>query len=80
MAHIRHPLVGDPVYGGRLKLPRGCSSELQQILQMFGRQALHALRLELEHPVHHGRIAWESPLPRDFESLLNVLRADEQAE
>ena len=80
MAHIRHPLVGDPVYGGRLKLPRGCSNVLQQTLQLFGRQALHALRLELEHPACHEQIAWESPLPKDFENLLNALRADEQAE
>ena len=50
MAHINHPIVGDPVYGGRLKLPKGCTDELVETLRSFKRQALHAtLLLSLIH-------------------------------
>jgi 23S rRNA pseudouridine1911/1915/1917 synthase len=75
-AHIRHPLVGDPVYGGRLLLPRGATPALVAALRAFPRQALHASRLKLVHP-HHERVAqWSAPLPPDMKSLLRVLRED----
>ncbi|MEO5595539.1 MAG: 23S rRNA pseudouridine(1911/1915/1917) synthase RluD, partial [Lysobacteraceae bacterium] len=45
MAHVRHPLVGDPLYGGGLRLPRGATPELIEALQGFRRQALHAEKL-----------------------------------
>ncbi|MCG8427321.1 MAG: 23S rRNA pseudouridine(1911/1915/1917) synthase RluD, partial [Chromatiales bacterium] len=45
MAHIHYPMVGDPVYGGRLKMPQGASDALREQLQLFRRQALHARRL-----------------------------------
>ena len=50
MAHIRSPLVGDPVYGGRPRLPRQPSEELRSVLQGFRRQALHATKLQFAHP------------------------------
>ncbi|HUH91865.1 MAG TPA: 23S rRNA pseudouridine(1911/1915/1917) synthase RluD [Casimicrobiaceae bacterium] len=62
-AALHHPLVGDPAYGSR----RGVG---------FHRQALHAWRLGLVHPVTRQPIAWESPLPVDFAALLASLRAD----
>jgi 23S rRNA pseudouridine1911/1915/1917 synthase len=74
MAHIGHPLVGDPVYGGRARLPQGASSELIAALQGFKRQALHAGSLGIEHPETEEYMAWESPLPADLEALLEVLR------
>ncbi|MCX7168938.1 MAG: RNA pseudouridine synthase, partial [Proteobacteria bacterium] len=67
MASIKHPLVGDPVYGRR-----GGASPL---LTAFPRQALHAWRLALLHPSTHGEMSWESPLPEDFSALLTALRA-----
>jgi len=76
MAHIHYPLVGDPAYGGRLKLPPGADEETLQALRTFRRQALHARCLELEHPVTGEAMAWEAPLPEDFSSLLDVLRRD----
>jgi len=79
MAHIHYPLVGDPAYGGRLKLPPGADEETVRTLRDFRRQALHACRLELTHPVSGEPLAWEAPLPHDFVSLLEVLRADLQA-
>ena len=78
MAHIRHPVVGDPLYGGRLKIPSGCSEALREALRGFRRQALHAFRLGLEHPVTGEPVAWEAPLPEDMERLLAVLRDDLQ--
>lgn len=74
MAHIGHPLVGDPVYGGRARLPQGASPELIAALQGFKRQALHAGSLGIDHPESGDYMEWESPLPADFEALLEMLR------
>jgi 23S rRNA pseudouridine1911/1915/1917 synthase len=76
MAHIRAPLLGDPVYGGRPKLPPAPSEELRLALQGFRRQALHASRLRLAHPQSGSALAFESPLAADIERLLALLRAD----
>jgi 23S rRNA pseudouridine1911/1915/1917 synthase len=77
MAHIRAPLVGDPVYGGRPRLPRQPSEALRVELQQFSRQALHARALAFDHPHSGEAIAVESPLPADLEALLAALRADQ---
>ena len=76
MAHIRAPLLGDPVYGGRPRLPPRPSDELKAALQGFRRQALHASRLAFAHPATGIARSFESPLPPDFERLLALLRAD----
>jgi 23S rRNA pseudouridine1911/1915/1917 synthase len=76
MAHIRYPLVGDPVYGGRLAIPRGASAELAETLRGFRRQALHARRLALAHPATGNELTWESPLPADLAGLVAALEAD----
>jgi len=78
MAHQHTPIVGDPVYGGRLRLPPGASSELQEQLAGFRRQALHAARLTLAHPSSGESVSWSSPLPGDMSRLLEALRADAQ--
>lgn len=78
MAHIRHPLLGDPVYGGRLRLPAGASEVLREALQGFHRQALHAARLELLHPASAEVMAWEAPLPEDMQRMLRLLHEDAQ--
>jgi 23S rRNA pseudouridine1911/1915/1917 synthase len=75
-AHRRHPLVGDPVYGGRLALPAGASEALRDALRAFRRQALHAARLELMHPVTGEPLSFEAPPPADFQALLQVMRED----
>lgn len=74
MAHIRYPLVGDPVYGGRLKIPKESSNRLIETLRTFRRQALHAGRLALAHPRHGKWLEWEVPMPGDMQELLTVLR------
>lgn len=76
MAHINYPLVGDPLYGGRFRLPRGCSQAMMEVLKAFRRQALHAKRLELWHPESGEPMAWEIDLPEDMQRLLAVLRRD----
>ena len=76
MAHIRHPLVGDPLYGGRGKLPAGASLELIQTLQRFPRQALHAAELALIHPASGEPMHWSAPMPEDMLQLLALLRED----
>ncbi|WP_257384922.1 23S rRNA pseudouridine(1911/1915/1917) synthase RluD [Tahibacter caeni] len=79
MAHIRHPLVGDTLYGGGLRLPKGASAELAEVLRGFRRQALHAERLEFAHPVGGKTIAVEAERPADLAALVLALRADTQA-
>lgn len=76
MAHIRAPLVGDPVYGGRPKFPRRPSARLREALQRFPRQALHATRLTFMHPVRGIEMTFASPLPEDMAGLLEALRLD----
>jgi len=76
MAHVRHALVGDPVYGGRLQMPAGASDELQNALRKFRRQALHARRLGLVHPASGEWVEWEVPVPADMAELLEVLHKD----
>jgi 23S rRNA pseudouridine1911/1915/1917 synthase len=76
MAHIQHPLVGDATYGGRVRLPKGVSHELREVLRDFPRQALHAKKLELHHPATNKLVSWEVDLPEDFEELLDELRYD----
>jgi len=79
MAHIRYPIVGDSVYGGRLLLPRSATPELVTALRGFKRQALHAARLAFEHPITGDDIALVSRLPDDFSALLGALERDQLA-
>ncbi|MHB0983531.1 MAG: 23S rRNA pseudouridine(1911/1915/1917) synthase RluD [Thiobacillus sp.] len=67
MQHIGHPLVGESIYG---------ASRRNHHKTPFPRQALHAERLGLIHPVTHEFMQWECPLPPDFASLLHALRED----
>jgi 23S rRNA pseudouridine1911/1915/1917 synthase len=76
MQYIRHPLVGDPVYGRRLGMPAGASPALREALQQFRRQALHARRLALVHPLTGTAMEWRAPAPMDLQQLLAALRAD----
>ena len=74
MAHLHHPLIGDPQYGGRPRIPKGAAAELIDMLRAFPRQALHARALGLVHPVSGESCQWQVPLPEDIESLLQCLR------
>jgi len=76
MAHINYPLVGDPLYGGRFRLPKNTSEKMQSVLKNFRRQALHAKKLELWHPATGEHCSWEIDLPADLQQLVNVLQRD----
>lgn len=76
MAHIRHPLLGDPLYGGRFRIPRGVNEETVEALRQFKRQALHAQTLGLVHPESGEFVEWSAPLPDDFQQILELLRQD----
>lgn len=77
LAHIGHPVVGDPVYGGRRRIPAGVAPAVREAIVTFGRQALHAARLTLTHPINGRELTFESPLPKDFAALLRTLAVGE---
>lgn len=76
MAHLHYPLVGDPLYGGRPRLPRGASERLRETVMAFPRQALHARRLEVLHPQSGSAVAWEAETPPDLQALIDVLESE----
>ncbi len=76
MAYVKHPLVGDPLYGGSFKLPKAATEELVAALRGFRRQALHAEKLSFEHPVSGETLSFASPLPADMITLIDTLRDD----
>jgi 23S rRNA pseudouridine1911/1915/1917 synthase len=76
MAHIRHPLLGDPLYGGRFKIPKGMTESCLAALLNIRRQALHAGLLGFDHPASGEPVSWQIPLPADMQRLLEVLRED----
>ena len=76
MAHIKHPLVGDHLYGGRPRLPKNASEQFVATLRAFNRQALHAAQLTLTHPIDGEEMTFKAPLPEDFVELLRGVRKD----
>jgi 23S rRNA pseudouridine1911/1915/1917 synthase len=78
LAHIRFPIVGDPVYGGRLRIPAGAGARLTEAMQSFRRQALHAAKLSLAHPDSGEMLRWTASVPRDMGELMEALAEDEK--
>jgi 23S rRNA pseudouridine1911/1915/1917 synthase len=76
LTHVGHPLVGDPVYGSGLKLPKGAGPELVTALRGFRRQALHAEKLSFIHPASGEPVSFTAPRPADLQTLIAALRAD----
>jgi 23S rRNA pseudouridine1911/1915/1917 synthase len=72
MAHIGHPLVGDPVYA-RTSVPGSIKGAARAALQGFKRQALHARVLGFIHPMSGEAFKFESELPHDLRKLLETL-------
>ncbi|MEL6869953.1 MAG: 23S rRNA pseudouridine(1911/1915/1917) synthase RluD [Pseudomonadota bacterium] len=73
-AHQRYPLVGDPLYGGRQRIPPGNDTQLIAALRGFKRQALHATQLTFVHPDSGETVTAQAPLPDDMQALAQVLR------
>ncbi|MEO8365372.1 MAG: 23S rRNA pseudouridine(1911/1915/1917) synthase RluD [Pseudoxanthomonas sp.] len=80
MSHLKYPIVGDPQYGGPLKLPKNATEELVAALRGFKRQALHAETLEFRHPTSGEPLRVSAPVPADMLNLLAALRADGEAQ
>lgn len=78
MRHVGYPLVGDPVYGGRSRLPPEPIEGLRETLQGFRRQALHACALRLRHPGTGQDVEWQAPMPDDMARLCRVLARDRE--
>lgn len=76
MAYINHAILGDPVYGGRFRIPAASDDEFVVALKAFKRQALHARHLGLIHPATNEFIEWEIESPQDMQDIQKVLRAD----
>jgi 23S rRNA pseudouridine1911/1915/1917 synthase len=76
LMHVGYPIVGDPVYGGRRKLPAGAGPKLKAAIEGFDRQALHAARLTFAHPKSGKAVAFDAPLPKDLKGLLAALEKD----
>jgi 23S rRNA pseudouridine1911/1915/1917 synthase len=76
MSHIRHPIAGDVLYGGRVTLSKGMTEDLILCLRKFKRQALHAFAIGFTHPVSEEWMTVEADLPTDMKEFINVLRED----
>ena len=78
LSHIGHPLIGDPVYGGRVRFPKKASQQLKDVLINLQRQALHSKKLTLIHPTTGKSMSWKAELPEDMLELLSTLRKYDQ--
>ena len=76
MAHINYPIIGDAVYGGRLRIPPHSTEEFLDSLRAFRRQALHARLLGFVHPTTNEYMEWEADLPEDMQNLILALETD----
>jgi 23S rRNA pseudouridine1911/1915/1917 synthase len=75
LAHIKHPVIGDPVYGGGTTRPRKAAigEEAAALVSKLNRQALHARLLGFTHPITGEPLWFESPLPPDLALLARIL-------
>jgi 23S rRNA pseudouridine1911/1915/1917 synthase len=79
LAHLGFPIVGDPAYGGRLRLPPAASTGLVAALHGFRRQALHACAIGFRHPASGTILRFTAPLPDDMHVLLAALAGSGEA-
>jgi len=75
LSYIKHPIVGDDMYGGKLVYPWQLkNTELTVEEPIINRCALHASTLEFKHPTTEKEVKFEAPLPKDMQNLLDMLR------
>lgn len=79
LSSVGYPLLGDSTYGGRPKFPPAASEELRTAISGFKRQALHAFRLTLKHPVSGEDVSWQAEIPEDMQEMMSLLRVDKSA-
>ena len=73
MSHLGFPLLGDPLYSGRARIPAGLSEDAREVVVSFPRQALHAFKLEFSHPVSQDTLSFDSKMPTDIEDVIKSL-------
>ncbi len=73
MAHIKHPIVGDPVYGKNKSILKGITEPVREAVSGFKRQALHAWQLQFPHPATGQPVAYSASLPTDLQTLVSLL-------
>lgn len=76
MAHVGHPIFGDPLYSPHMPLPKQLSDDDKAFLRAFKRQALHAKILSFVHPHSGETVTFECPYPDDFETLNAILKKE----
>ncbi|MFC1676844.1 RluA family pseudouridine synthase [Planctomycetota bacterium] len=75
LAHIKHPVVADDMYGGKLVYPWQLQNGEPAVEEpVIGRTALHAYSLEFKHPGTEKQVKFEAPIPEDMQHLLDMLR------
>ncbi|SMN13013.1 Ribosomal large subunit pseudouridine synthase D [Bathymodiolus heckerae thiotrophic gill symbiont] len=74
MSHIGHPLIADPMYGGKIRFPKKADEALKDTLKGFNRQTLHSKKLTLTHPISGEEMSWKAPLPQDMQALIKALQ------
>jgi 23S rRNA pseudouridine1911/1915/1917 synthase len=78
MQYLKAPIVGDPVYGLKSIMPiKSMSDALRLHILGFHRQALHAIRLGLIHPLSGEAMEWSIDLPDDMKNLLEMIRLEQ---
>jgi 23S rRNA pseudouridine1911/1915/1917 synthase len=81
LSHLRWSIVGDPLYGGSLRIPAGASEDVKVALRGFRRQALHAETLAFQHPRRPAEeVRTSAPIPEDYRMLLNIIRSEAMPE
>lgn len=78
MTWLKHPIVGDAMYGHNRQLLKGMSESMVKTIQAFPRQALHAHTLSLLHPKSKQTVQWQAPIPQDMCTLITALEQDSQ--
>ena len=73
MSHIRYPILGDPLYGIRLTIPKAAEESLVKQLRSIKKQALHAFKLDFIHPISGDQMSFSSNLPEDMELTIKEL-------
>lgn len=78
MSYLKFPIIGDPLYSGRYRVPTKITPALKDKLDRFRRQALHASLLGLKHPATGEYIEWRAPMPEDMQALRDELVANRE--
>tara|TARA_B100001250_G_scaffold60616_1_gene47306 strand:- start:1387 stop:2331 length:945 start_codon:yes stop_codon:yes gene_type:complete len=77
MNSIKHPVIGDPLYGKNTFIKKGISASLREHIKSFKRQALHAYNLEFTHPSKKKIVRYKAELPDDMKKLIETLEIND---